>query len=63
MAGWAAHMMELTIASSKGGRHLTCTAGWVAHITEQREDNRLIRPNAEYRGSSTWSRTKKTILP
>jgi len=26
------------------------TAGWAAHVFEQREHNRLIRPNADYRG-------------
>ena len=29
---------------------LSRTSGWIAHIIEQREDNRLIRPNASYAG-------------
>jgi len=29
------------------------TAGWAAHILEQRSENRLIRPTAEYIGSET----------
>ncbi|MEW9674539.1 citrate/2-methylcitrate synthase, partial [Ammoniphilus sp. 3BR4] len=28
------------------------TAGWTAHILEQYENNRLIRPRAEYVGSN-----------
>ncbi len=29
------------------------TAGWIAHVIEQREHNRLIRPAAEYTGLAT----------
>ncbi|WP_305887057.1 citrate/2-methylcitrate synthase, partial [Pseudomonas sp. 2822-17] len=31
-------------------------SGWIAHILEQYENNRLIRPRAEYTGpeSQTW---------
>ena len=34
------------------------TAGWAAHVFEQRADNRLIRPSAEYTG-----RPRQTLVP
>jgi 2-methylcitrate synthase len=34
------------------------TTGWAAHIIEQRIDNKIIRPNAEYIGPKN-----RTITP
>jgi citrate synthase len=31
------------------------TAGWTAHVREQLEDNRLIRPESEYIGPNNQS--------
>ena len=38
------------LAYRLGGRVLCYCAGWAAHVIEQSEHNRLIRPRARYTG-------------
>jgi len=47
----AYHFLEIPTSLFTPIFVLSRTAGWAAHVIEQRADNKLIRPNAEYVGS------------